>query len=37
MAPGLIDPTVELLGTGQNQTLNVQSDINRLSEAQQEQ
>jgi preprotein translocase subunit SecF len=34
---GVIDPTVELLGTGQNQTLNVQSDINRLSEAQQEQ
>ncbi len=34
---GVIDPTVQLLGTGQNQTLNVQSDINRLSEAQQQQ
>jgi preprotein translocase subunit SecF len=33
---GVIDPTVELLGTGQNQTLNVQSDINRLSESQQQ-
>ena len=28
---GVIDPTVQLLGTGQNQTLNVQSDINHLS------
>jgi preprotein translocase subunit SecF len=28
---GVIDPTVELLGTGSNQTLDVQSDINHLS------
>ena len=28
---GVIDPTVQLLGTGSKQTLNVQSDINRLS------
>ena len=34
---GLIDPTVELLGTGSKQTLNVQSDINKLSAAQQHQ
>jgi preprotein translocase subunit SecF len=34
---GLIDPTVELLGTGSKQTLNVQSDINKLSQAQQDQ
>jgi len=33
---GLIDPTVELLGTGSRQTLNVQSDINKLSQAQQD-
>ena len=33
---GLIDPTVQLLGTGSKQTLNVQSDINKLSQAQQE-
>jgi preprotein translocase subunit SecF len=33
---GLIDPTVQLLGTGSKQTLNVQSDINRLSQAQQD-
>jgi preprotein translocase subunit SecF len=33
---GLIDPTVELLGAGSKQTLNVQSDINRLSSAQQD-
>jgi preprotein translocase subunit SecF len=33
---GLINPTVELLGRGQNQTLNVQSDINRLTESQQQ-
>ena len=33
---GLIDPTVELLGTGSKQTLNVQSDLNRLSQAQQD-
>ena len=34
---GLVDPTVELLGTGSKQTLNVQSDINKLSSAQQQQ
>ncbi len=33
---GLIDPTVELLGSGSKQTLNVQSDLNHLSESQQE-
>ena len=33
---GVIDPTVELLGSGKNQTLNVQSDINRLSQTQQD-
>ncbi len=33
---GLIDPTVELLGTGSRQTLNVQSDLNKLSQAQQD-
>ena len=33
---GLIDPTVELLGTGSKQTLNVQSDLNKLSQAQQD-
>ena len=33
---GIIDPTVQLLGTGSKQTLNVQSDINRLSQAQQD-
>ena len=33
---GLIDPTVELLGTGSKQTLNVQSDVNRLSQSQQD-
>ena len=33
---GLIDPTVQLLGTGSKQTLNVQSDINKLSQAQQD-
>ncbi len=33
---GVIDPTVELLGSGGNQTLNVQSDINRLTQAQQQ-
>jgi preprotein translocase subunit SecF len=32
---GLIDPTVELLGSGSKQTLNVQSDINRLAQSQQ--
>ncbi len=34
---GVIDPTVELLGTGKNQTLNVQSDLNKLSQSQQTQ
>jgi preprotein translocase subunit SecF len=33
---GVIDPTVQLLGTGSRQTLTVQSDINRLSQAQQD-
>ncbi len=33
---GLIDPTVQLLGAGSKQTLNVQSDINRLTQAQQD-
>ena len=33
---GLIDPTVELLGSGSKQTLNVQSDLNKLSETQQQ-
>jgi preprotein translocase subunit SecF len=33
---GLIDPTVELLGAGAKQTLNVQSDINKLPQAQQD-
>jgi preprotein translocase subunit SecF len=33
---GLIDPTVELLGSGSKQTLNVQSDLNKLSATQQE-
>jgi preprotein translocase subunit SecF len=32
---GLIDPTVELLGSGSKQTLNVQSDLNKLSASQQ--
>ena len=32
---GVINPTVELLGSGSKQTLTVQSDINRLSDAQQ--
>jgi preprotein translocase subunit SecF len=32
---GLINPTVQLLGTGSKQTLTVQSDLNKLSEAQQ--
>ena len=34
---GVIDPTVELLGTGSKQTLNVQSDLNRLTESAQNQ
>jgi preprotein translocase subunit SecF len=33
---GVIDPTVELLGTGSNQTLDVQSDLNHLSQARQQ-
>jgi preprotein translocase subunit SecF len=33
---GLIDPTVELLGSGGSQTLNVQSDLNKLSQSQQD-
>ena len=32
---GLVDPTVELLGSGSKQTLNVQSDLNKLSQNQQ--
>ena len=32
---GVIDPTVQLLGSGSKQTLTVQSDMNRLSQAQQ--
>jgi preprotein translocase subunit SecF len=32
---GLVDPTVEMLGNGSAQTLNVQSDLNHLSESQQ--
>ncbi len=32
---GLVDPTVELLGSGSKQTLNVQSDLNHLSAEQQ--
>jgi preprotein translocase subunit SecF len=32
---GLVDPTVELLGSGNKQTLNVQSDLNKLSQNQQ--
>jgi preprotein translocase subunit SecF len=32
---GLVDPQVELLGTGSKQTLNVQSDLNKLSQDQQ--
>ena len=32
---GLVDPQVELLGTGSKQTLNVQSDLNKLSSDQQ--
>ena len=33
---GLVDPTVELLGSGNKQTLNVQSDLNHLSQKQQD-
>jgi len=32
---GVIDPTVELLGSGSKQTLNVQSDLNHLTQKQQ--
>ena len=34
---GVVDPTVELLGSGSKQTLNVQSDLNKLSQANQNQ
>ena len=34
---GLVDPTVELLGSGSRQTLQVQSDLNKLSQANQTQ
>jgi preprotein translocase subunit SecF len=34
---GLVNPTIELLGTGSKQTLNVQSDLNKLSQANQQQ
>jgi preprotein translocase subunit SecF len=34
---GVIDPTVQLLGTGSRQTINVQSDLNKLSSDQQSQ
>ena len=33
---GIIDPTVELLGSGNKQTLNVQSDLNHLTQKQQD-
>jgi preprotein translocase subunit SecF len=33
---GLVDPTVQLLGSGSNQTLTVQSDLNKLAFAQQQ-
>ncbi len=33
---GVIDPTVQLLGSGSKQTLTVQSDINKLSQSQQD-
>jgi preprotein translocase subunit SecF len=33
---GVIDPTVELLGSGNKQTLNVQSDLNHLTQKQQD-
>jgi preprotein translocase subunit SecF len=33
---GVVDPTVQLLGSGSKQTLTVQSDINRLSQTQQD-
>jgi preprotein translocase subunit SecF len=34
---GLVNPTVQLLGSGSKQTLNVQSDLNKLSQANQDQ
>jgi preprotein translocase subunit SecF len=34
---GLINPTVQLLGSGNKQTLTVQSDLNRLTQANQDQ
>jgi len=34
---GVIDPTVQLLGSGSKQTLTIQSDINKLSQANQDQ
>ena len=33
---GLVNPTVELLGSGNKQTLNVQSDLNHLTQKQQD-
>jgi preprotein translocase subunit SecF len=33
---GIVDPTVELLGSGNKQTLNVQSDLNHLTQKQQD-
>jgi preprotein translocase subunit SecF len=32
---GVIDPTVQLLGTGGSETVNVQSDLNKLSQSEQ--
>jgi preprotein translocase subunit SecF len=34
---GVIDPTVQLLGSGNRQTLNVQADLNKLNQANQQQ
>ena len=34
---GVVDPTVQLLGSGNRQTLNVQADLNKLSQANQAQ
>jgi preprotein translocase subunit SecF len=34
---GVVDPTVELLGSGSKQTLTIQSDLNKLSQANQTQ
>ncbi|HEX4163813.1 MAG TPA: protein translocase subunit SecF [Acidimicrobiales bacterium] len=34
---GVVDPTVQLLGSGNRQTLNVQADLNKLSQANQTQ